>query len=158
MAYWISSTPMASILPSSRCSRPQVTTCSPASKTLSLEVRNASAVYFQDRRAPSGPGTTCRLWFKCVAIAPGDFFDGDGAAATAIDASHGVQQEDKESPKGDELEAPLGELIVARRGLVAARADGGGTFARPHGDLNALVVGSESSLVVDEPPKAVAAI
>ena len=45
-----SSTPMASIWPRTRCSRPQVTTCSTASKTLSQEVRNASAVSFQDSR------------------------------------------------------------------------------------------------------------
>jgi hypothetical protein len=49
-------------------------------------------------------------------------------------------------------------LIVAGRGLMAPRADGGGTLARPHGDLNALVVGSESSLVVDESPETVAAV
>jgi hypothetical protein len=76
----------------------------------------------------------------------------------AIDASHGVQQEDEESPQRDELEAPLRELIVAGRGLMTAGADGGGTLARPHGDFNALVVGSESGLVVDESPEAVAAV
>jgi hypothetical protein len=31
---------------------------------------------------------------------------------------------------------------------LAKRADGGGTLARPHGDLNALVIGSESGSVV----------
>ena len=50
------------------------------------------------------------------------------------------------------------ELIVAKRLLMAARADGGGTLARPHGDLNALVVGSESCSVVDESPETVAAV
>ncbi len=79
-------------------------------------------------------------------------------AAAAIDPPHGVQQEDEESPQRNELEAPLGELIVAGCGLMAPRALGGGTLARPHGDLNALVVGSESSLVVDESPEAVAAV
>jgi hypothetical protein len=29
--------------------------------------------------------------------------------AAAVDASHGVEQEDKESPQGDELKATLGE-------------------------------------------------
>jgi hypothetical protein len=62
------------------------------------------------------------------------------------------------NPQTDEFDAPLGELIVAGRGLMAARADGGGTLARSHGDLNALVVGSESGLVVDESPEAVAAV
>jgi hypothetical protein len=46
----ISSTPMASIWPSTRCWSPKVTTCSTASKTFSHEVRNASAVSFHDRR------------------------------------------------------------------------------------------------------------
>ena len=95
---------------------------------------------------------------RAFAIAPRDFFDDDGAAAAAIDTSHGVQQEDEESPNGDELETPLRELIVAGRGLMAPRADGGGTLARSHEDLYALVVGSESGLVVDESPEAVAAI
>ena len=48
--------------------------------------------------------------------------------------------------------------LLAGRGLMAPRADGGGTLARSHEDLYALVVGSESGLVVDESPEAVAAI
>src|SRR6185295_16131720 len=45
-----SSTPIASIWSSARCSSPKVTTCSTASKTLSQEVRKASAVSFHDSR------------------------------------------------------------------------------------------------------------
>ena len=75
----------------------------------------------------------------------------------AINTAHGVQQEDEESPQRNELEAPLGELIVTGRRLMAPRTDGGGTLARPHGNLNALVVGSESSLMIDESPETVAA-
>jgi len=52
----------------------------------------------------------------------------------------------KSPPLGNELKAPLGELIVAGCGLMTPR------------DLNALVVGSESNLVVDESPEAVAAV
>ena len=37
---------------------------------------------------------------------------------------------------------------------MAARADCGRTLARPHGDLNALVIGSESGSVVNESPEA----
>jgi hypothetical protein len=40
--------------PSVQCSRPQVTTCSTASKTLSQEVRKASAVSFHDSRLAQG--------------------------------------------------------------------------------------------------------
>jgi hypothetical protein len=32
----------------------------------------------------------------------------DGAAATAIDAPHGIEQKDQKSPEGNELEAALG--------------------------------------------------
>ena len=74
-------------------------------------------------------------------------------AAAAIDAPHGVQQEDQKSPERNELETPLGELIVSGRGLMAARADGRRTLARPHGDLNALVVGTEAGLLVNESPE-----
>src|SRR5262249_36603893 len=55
-----------------------------------------------------------------------DFVDAEG-----IDSPHGVQQED-EIPKGNELKAPLAELIVAGSGLMAARADRGRAPARPH--------------------------
>ena len=34
----------------------------------------------------------------------------------------------------------------------------GGTLARPYGDLNALLVGGESGVVVDESPETVAAV
>ncbi len=71
-----------------------------------------------------------------------------------IDTSHGVQQEDEESPKGDVLEAPLGELIVARRVLMAAER-----LRRPHGDLKYFRSGRESCPVVDRiPRKTVAAV
>ena len=92
------------------------------------------------------------------AVAPGNFFDDHGAAAAAIDAPHGVQQEDEESPQGNELEAPLGELVVAGRRLMAARADRGRTLARPHGDFDALVVGTETGVLVDKSPEAMAAV
>jgi hypothetical protein len=50
--------------------------------------------------------------------------------ATAIDTSHGVQQEDEESPQRDELKTPLGKLIVAGCGLMAPGANRRRTFAR----------------------------
>ena len=45
-----------------------------------------------------------------------------GGASATIDAAHGVQQEDEKSPQGHELETSYGELIVAGRPLMAARA------------------------------------
>jgi hypothetical protein len=92
------------------------------------------------------------------ASTPVDFFGDDGAAAEAIDAPHGVQQENEKAPQRDELKTPLGELIVARCGLMAARADGGGTLARTHGDLNALLVDGESGFGGRRIPQMVATV
>ena len=85
-----------------------------------------------------------------LAVAPGNLLD-DDAAAAAIDAPHGVQQKDQKSPERNELETPLGELIVTGRGLMAARANRRRTLARTHGDLDALLVGTEAGLLVNKP-------
>jgi hypothetical protein len=77
---------------------------------------------------------------------------------TAIDAPHGVKQKNQKSPEGDELETPFGELIVSGGGLMTARTDRPGTLARPHGDFNSLVIGTEACVLVDESRKAVAPI
>ena len=82
----------------------------------------------------------------------------DGLAAGAIDAAHGVEQENQKSPERDELEMALGKLIVAGGGLVTAGADGGRTPPWTHRNLNTLVVGGETGLVVDESPKSVATV
>jgi hypothetical protein len=86
-----------------------------------------SCVQIRRHRFPApvnAQNMTKRFWPgqrpSAFAVASGNLLDDDGAAAAAIDASHGVQQEDEESPQQDELEAPLGKLIVAGRGLLAA--------------------------------------
>jgi len=107
LAYWISSTPIASIWPSTRCFSPKVTTCS---------------------------------------------------TAATVDAPHGVQKEDEKTPQGDELKAPLGELVVTGRGQMAARADSGGTLPRSHGHFDALLVGTEVGVLVDKAPETMAAV
>jgi hypothetical protein len=84
--------------------------------------------------------------------------DDDGATATAVHSPHGVQQEDEESPQGDELKTPFREWVVTGRGLMAARTDRGGPLARPHEDLDTLAVGGETGSIVDKTPKAVAAV
>jgi hypothetical protein len=53
-----------------------------------------------------------------LAIAPGNLLDHD-ATIPAVYASHAVQQENQKTPQGNELKAPLGKVIVARRGSVA---------------------------------------
>ena len=75
-----------------------------------------------------------------------------------LDAPHGVQKEDEESPERDEFKAPFGKLIVARRRLVATRADRGRAFARPHGYFDALVVRTESRAMIDKAAKTMAAV
>lgn len=92
------------------------------------------------------------------AVAPGDFLDEDGAATATIDAPHGVQEEDEKSPERDELEAPLGELVVTGRGLMTARTDGGRTLAWPYRYLDTLLVRTEPGLLVNKSPEAVAAV
>jgi hypothetical protein len=62
------------------------------------------------------------------------------------------------SPQGNELEAPFGELIVAGCPLLAARADCGRTLARSYDHFDALLIGTEAGLLVDETPEAVAAV
>ncbi len=52
--------------------------------------------------------------------------------AAAVHSPHGVQEEDEKSPQRDELKAPLAELVVAGRRLMAARTDGSRAFARSH--------------------------
>ena len=92
------------------------------------------------------------------AVAPRNFFNDDGFAAAAIDASHGIHQKHQKAPERNELEAALGELIVSRSGLMAARTNRPRAFARTHCNLDALVVRTEPGLVVDESGKTVATI
>lgn len=93
-----------------------------------------------------------------LAIAPGHFLDDDGLTTAAIDATHGIKQKNQKAPKRNELETALGELIVSRGRLMAARTNRRRTFARTHRDLNTLVIGAETGLLVDESRKAVTAV
>jgi hypothetical protein len=58
-------------------------------------------------------------------------------------------QKDEESPDRDELEAPLGELIVAGRRQMAAGTDRGRAAARAHRDLDALLIGAEAGVLIE---------
>ena len=99
---------------------------------------------------PSGQGA--------FAVAPGHFFDDHGGAAAAVHAPHGVQQEDEKSPERNELEAPLGKLIVAWSRLMATRTDRGRTPARPHRYLDTTIIRAEAGIFVNETPEVMAAI
>ena len=66
----------------------------------------------QESRAPNGLGKAYRLW-SALAVGPGDLFDHNGAAVAAVDAPHSIQHKDEESPEGNKLKTPFGELVVA---------------------------------------------
>ena len=76
----------------------------------------------------------------------------------ALDAAHTVKEKDQSSPEGDEFEAPLGKVIIARRRLVAPGADRRRSGPRPDVHLDAFLVGAETSMLVDESPMVVAVV
>jgi hypothetical protein len=88
----------------------------------------------------------------------GTCLDDDSAATGAIDAPHGVEQEDQKAPEGNELEAAFGQLIVSRGRLMAAGTDGPGSFPCADGDFDALVIGAETGLLINESLEVVTAI
>src|SRR5689334_1141991 len=88
---------------------------------------------------------------RAFAIAPGHLFDYDSFAASAVHAPHAIEEEDEKSPERNELKAPLRELVVTGRRLMAARTDRGRTLARSHGDLDTLLVWTEPGVLVDKP-------
>jgi len=88
-----------------------------------------------------------------LAIAPGHFLDDDGLTTAAIDATHRIKQKNQKAPKRNELETALGELIVSGGRLMAARTNRRRTFARTHGDFDALVIGTETGLLINESRK-----
>jgi hypothetical protein len=85
-------------------------------------------------------------------------FDDDRLATPAIDPAHGVEQKNQKAPEGDELKAPLGELIITGCWLVAAGTDGLRPLARAHGDLDALGIGAETGVLVNESRETMTAI
>ena len=93
-----------------------------------------------------------------LAVAPGNFLDDHGLAAAAIDPAHRIQQENQIPPERDEFEAPLGQLIVTRRRLMAPGTDRRRTLARTHGELDAFVIGTEAGMLVNEAPEMMTAV
>src|SRR6516162_4785269 len=84
-----------------------------------------------------------------LAIAPGNLLD-QYTAIAALDAPHTVQQEHQKAPQRNELEAPLGKMIVTRCRLVAPGTDCRRTRPRPDVDFDASLVGGEAGVLVDE--------
>ena len=101
-----------------------------------------------------------RFGQAAFAVSPRNLLDHDRLAATAIDAPHCIQQKNQKAPERNELEAPFGELIVTGGGLMTTRTKRLRSLARTNGDLNALVIGTEAGLLVNEsrkvmPPSAI---
>lgn len=93
-----------------------------------------------------------------LAVAPRNFLDDDRLTAAAIDPPHGIQEKNQKTPERDELKTALGELIVSRCRLVAARTNRHRTLARTYGHLNTPVIQTEPSAMINESPEAVAAV
>ncbi len=115
---------------------------------------------FLPRKATSPAGQKQHVSFgqRALAVTPRHFFDDDRSAAMAIHAPHSVKEEDEKSPQRNELEAPLGELVIAGCWLMAAGTDRSGALARPYRNLDTFLVWTEPGVVVDKFPKAVAAV
>src|SRR4051794_6560321 len=92
---------------------------------------------------PSAPETAYRLWSRCVCRRPKEPLRRPrrrkGRNRRAAWCTAGTRK----IPKRNELEAAFGKLVIAGRRLVAARANRRRTLARSHGDLDALLVGTE---------------
>jgi hypothetical protein len=65
-------------------------------------------------------------------------------------------QKNQEAPERDELETAFGQSIVSGRQLVAAGTNCPRTSARTHGDFDALVIGTETGVLINESRKVVA--
>ena len=102
-------------------------------------------------REPCGPQSA-------LAVAPRNLLDDDGLAAAAIDAPHGVQQEDQKAPERDEFVTPLSKLVVAARRVMATGTNRRRTFAWTHGDFDAFVIGTEAGMLVNEAPEMMAVV
>jgi len=107
---------------------------------------------------PTSQKQHVRVGQLMLAVAPGDFLDHDGFAAAAIDTAHRVQQKNQKAPERNKLEAPLGQLIIARGWLMAARTNRGRALARTHANFDALVIGAEGGIVVNEATEMMAAV
>ena len=92
------------------------------------------------------------------AITPGNLLNEHRIASATINPAHRVQQKDEETPERNNLEAPLGEMIVAGTRLVAARTNSRRTRAGTHRDLNRLFVRTEAGMLVNETRKMMAAV
>ena len=74
-----------------------------------------------------------------LTLAPGDLLHHDAAGA-AMDAPHPVEKGNQYSPEGDEVKAPLGQMVITRRRPMASRTDRRRALPRPQAHFDALLV------------------
>jgi hypothetical protein len=85
-----------------------------------------------------------------LTIAPGNHLDHHTTMPT-VDASHAA-------PQRNELEAPLGKMIVTSCQLVAPRADRCRALPRSHVHFDAILSETKASVLVDKSPMAMALV
>jgi len=91
------------------------------------------------------------------AIRPGHLLD-DNAAGFAVDAAHAVEEKDQVAPDRNELELPIGEVVVTGGWPVTARTDGWGTNPGADSDFQAAAILGEADLLIDKTRETVALI
>jgi hypothetical protein len=92
-----------------------------------------------------------------LTIAPGNLLDYHTTMPT-VDASHAVEQENQKAPQRNELEAPLGKMVVTCCRLVAPRADRRRALPRSHVYFDAILAGTKASVLVDKSPMTMAVV
>src|SRR6266700_2214571 len=96
----------------------------------------------EEQHVGSGP--------SALSLAPRNLLHDDGITTAAIDTAHGIEQKNQKSPERDELESALGELIVSGCGLVTTRTNRLRALPGTHRDLDTLVIGTETGLLINE--------
>jgi len=107
---------------------------------------------------PTGQKQHVGIGQLMLAGAPGNFLGDHRFAAATSDTPHRVQQKNQKPPEGDEFVAPFGELIITGRRLMATGTNRRRTFARTHGDFDALVIRTEAGLLINKAPEMMTAV
>jgi hypothetical protein len=91
------------------------------------------------------------------AVGPGHFLD-DYAAGSAVDAPHAIEEKNQVAPDWNELELPLGEMVVTGGRAVTARTDRSGTDSGPDADFQTTAIWAEADVLIDEARETVALV
>src|SRR6516164_5680284 len=107
---------------------------------------------------PNGLGRAYTLWSACACRRPRELLPRrlrrSGGSRHAAWRTAGR----RESPERNEFKPPFRELVVAGCRQMAARADCGRTFARSQDHFDALLVGTETGVLIDKTSEMMAAV